>query len=122
MHTVELFQHRNLILRLFLYKEIVKRSTFALLQTPKRSRSRILDCCDNFFGRLESTPIADRKNILVHVKSTCKLIEKKGWKIENIWPGVDPNILATGGATTGYANTGRSVPRSNPGDFSTQTL
>jgi hypothetical protein len=32
---------------------------------------------------------------------------------------VDPNILATGGATTGYANTGRSVPRSNPGDLLT---
>ncbi len=31
--------------------------------------------------------------------------------------GVDPNILATGGATTGYANTGRQVPRSNPGDL-----
>ncbi len=66
---------------------------------------------------LEPNPIADRKNILDHVKSTCKLIEKKGWKMENIWPGVDPNILATGGATTGYANTGRSVPRSNPGDL-----
>ncbi len=40
MHTVELFQHRDLILRLFLYKEIVKRSTFfALLQNPKRPRS-----------------------------------------------------------------------------------
>jgi hypothetical protein len=66
-----------------------------------------------------------RNEILLQcrVKSTCKLTEKKVWKIENIWPGVDPNILATGGATTGYANTDRSVPRSNPGDlFSSTTI
>jgi hypothetical protein len=42
--------------------------------------------------------------------------------MENIWPGVDPNILATGGATTGYASTGRQVPRSNPGDLSSNPL
>jgi hypothetical protein len=29
---------------------------------------------------------------------------------------VDPNILATGGATTGYASTSKPLPRNNPGD------
>jgi hypothetical protein len=45
------------------------------------------------------------------------LTRKKVRKLR-ILKGVDPNILATGGATTGYATTSKPLPRNNPGDLS----